>query len=330
MAGGVLGHERLGLFVLGIGGERGEEHQALSQRGIEAFEGEDAIHAVHAEEGGRIAHVIGLGKDGGSGGVVDGQEHEIGAGGLRSGQLNGEVSGGVVGEGAFVNDLDGLFAALSHEAVADALGVSVIVAVDHGDLRIGEVLGHVVSGSGALVGVGEADLEHIVLAVDDVRGGSGGSQAEHAVGVSLGGNGDGGAGGHGADLDLHTPVEQGVVGIDGLFAVSLVVLALQLKLHAAGGVELVDCDLGGVDNGIAIDGGGAGQGAADADLKRAFGRGGIAGIRGVSRFRSGGFGFFLGGLGSLAAAGAQRQYHYEAEYHAEKFLDFHVCSPFLN
>ena len=44
-------------------------------------------------------------------------------------------------------------------------GFRLIADVDDGDLGIGEVLSHVVGSANALVGVGEADLEDIVLAV---------------------------------------------------------------------------------------------------------------------------------------------------------------------
>ena len=56
---------------------------------------EDAIHAVHTEEGGGIAHGLGLREDDGSGLIVDGEEDEVSAGSLRTGELDGEVGGGI-------------------------------------------------------------------------------------------------------------------------------------------------------------------------------------------------------------------------------------------
>ena len=43
----------------------------------------------------RQAHGLGLREDHGSGLIVDGKEDEVGAGSLRSGELNGEVGGGI-------------------------------------------------------------------------------------------------------------------------------------------------------------------------------------------------------------------------------------------
>ena len=116
------------------------------------------------------------------------------------------------------------------------------------------VLGDVVSGGNALVGVGEADLEDVVLALGNVGGGGGGGQHEGAVIVAGIGNGDGSAGGGGADEDLHAPVHHGVVGVDGLLAVGLVVLLLILELDlAVAGVDLIDGQLSALNNGQTID-----------------------------------------------------------------------------
>ena len=63
---------------------------------------------------------------------------------LSVGHLNGEV-GGLVGEGAFADDLKAELGSLFHEGVADAGGVQVGVVVNHGDLGgkavAGDVLG---------------------------------------------------------------------------------------------------------------------------------------------------------------------------------------------
>src|SRR5699024_3080697 len=75
----ILGHEGLGLLVLGVGVEGGQQHDALGQGGIKAFHGEDAVHAVHAEPLGGVAHAVGLGQDQGSGLIVHGQEDQVSA-----------------------------------------------------------------------------------------------------------------------------------------------------------------------------------------------------------------------------------------------------------
>ena len=188
--------EALGRSVLGVDGERSQEHDALGERGIEAGHGEDAVHAVHAEEGGLIAHGLGLAEDDGGGLIVDGEEHEVGAGVLGGGELNGEVRGGGIGEGGLGDDLESALGfGFLHEGIADALGVSVVVTIDNSDLCARHVLGDVVSRAGALVGVGEADLEDVVLILGHIGGGSGRGQHKGAVGVRLVGNGQGSAGG---------------------------------------------------------------------------------------------------------------------------------------
>lgn len=148
----------------------------------------------------------------------------------------------------------------------------VIVFVDDGDLRTVEVLIDVLGGTGALVGVGEADLEHVVIVVDgnDIVAGGGGGQGEHPVLIGQRDHGKGRLGGDGAHQDLHAVVHQGVVGVDGGLSVVDVVLSHQLKLDvAAQGIDFVHRDLGGIGHAGAIDGGAAGQGANDADFEGA-------------------------------------------------------------
>ena len=192
----VLLDEGGGALVGGVGVERGQEHNALGQGSVKALHGEDAVHAVHAEEGGLIAHGLGLAEDDGGGLIVDGEEHEVGAGVLGGGELNGEVRGGGIGEGGLGDDLESALGfGFLHEGIADALGVSVVVTIDNSDLCARHVLGDVVSRAGALVGVGEADLEDVVLILGHIGGGSGRGQHKGAVGVRLVGNGQGSAGG---------------------------------------------------------------------------------------------------------------------------------------
>ena len=148
----IRGNEGLGALVLGVRGEGGQEHDALGQGGVEALHGEDAVHAVHAEEGGLITGGLGLGEDDGSLLIVDGQEHDGGAGALGGVDLDGEVRGGVGGEGALGDDVHTLGGSFGLEGVADALGVGVVVLIDDGHVLTGKVLGNVVGGAGALVG----------------------------------------------------------------------------------------------------------------------------------------------------------------------------------
>ena len=133
------------------------------------------------------------------------------------------------------------------------------------------MLGDILSGSGALRRIGEADLIHIVLVGGDVRGRSGRRQHEHAVLIRLRADGNAGVGGDGRQHHLRAPVKQVVVGVDGLLRVCLVVLRVQLILLTAPRVQLVDGDLRAVGDGRAVNGGGAGQRADFADLDRAVG-----------------------------------------------------------
>ncbi len=312
--------EALGRSVLGVDGERSQEHDALGERGIEAGHGEDAVHAVHAEEGGLIAHGLGLAEDDGGGLIVDGEEHEVSASVLGGGELNGEVRGGGIGEGGLGDDLEGALGfGFLHEGVADALGVSVVVTIDNSDLRARHVLGDVVSRAGALVGVGEADLEDVVLIGGDVGGGSGRGQHEGAVSVRLVGNGQGSAGGGGADEDLHPLVHHGVVGVERLLAVSLIVLLEEGELDGGiAGVDLLDGELRAVDDGLAVDGGAAGQRAAGAEHEGLDFRAGL--IAGAVRIRS------AGGIG-LLAAGCHGEDHSGCHKHGCKLL-FHLVFSF--
>ena len=300
------------------GAERGHQHEALGESGVKAGHIEDAVHAVHTEEGGGIAHGLGLREDHGSGLIVDGKEDEVGAGSLRSGELNGEVGGGIECKGALIDDGEALVARFLHESIADALRVSVVVAVDDGDLGIGEVLSHVVGSANALVGVGEADLEDIVLARGHVSGGGGGSQHEGTVGVAGIGNGDGSAGGRGADENLHAVVHHVVVGVDGLFTVGLIVLREELKLDGAvARVDFIDGELHALLDGHTVDRVVAGQRAGGADRKGLDTVGCAASI--------------VVGVGviALGAAGGHRERHGRSHEHAHKLLFHRFKSPLI-
>ena len=98
-------------------------------------------------------------------------------------QLDVEVGLAGLGEGALIDDVHTAGIGLCLEVVPDTDGVLVIVFVDDGDLRTVEVLIDVLGGTGALVGVGEADLEHVIIVVDgnDIVAGGGGGQGEHPV-----------------------------------------------------------------------------------------------------------------------------------------------------
>lgn len=157
---------------------------------------------------------------------------------------------------------------------------------DDGDLAAQALFRNVLGGGGTLVGVHEAHLEHVVLTLGGSGGGSGGGQGEDAVGIGLSGSGLAGLGGHGAQGDLHAPVLENVVGVDGLLGVVLVILIAQVELdRAAFGVDLVHGDLGAAVGCVAVDSSAAGQGAGAAQLEGgafggSFGSGVVGGIAG--------------------------------------------------
>src|SRR5699024_10773125 len=146
------------------------------------------------------------------------------------------------------------------ELVADAGGVHVFVLPDDEDALAQAPDVDVLGGGGALVVIGEAHLEHVVLVRDDRGRGGGGSQGEDPILEVQGGSAHAGGGGDGAQGDLHPPLLQGVVGVDGGLGHVHVVLIAQVELDGAAlGVDLIHSDLGAVVGGQAIDGGVAGQ-----------------------------------------------------------------------
>ena len=196
-----------------------------------------------------------------------------GAGGLGLVQLRGEVGVGIIGEGDLGNNLHTQFLGAGNESGSNTGGISVRVVVQDSQLGAQTVGLHIVGSSDTLVGVGEAHLEDVVLAVGDVGGGSGGGQLEVTVSIGLAGNSHAGTGGGAAVQDLHAPVLQVVVSVDALFAVSFVVLEVQLELDAALGVDLGNCDLSALLGGDTVGSGVAGQGADAADLDGGGGSG---------------------------------------------------------
>ncbi len=100
-------------------------------------------------------------------------------------ELHGEVGVVAVGEGGVADDLQTQLLGLGHEGLVDALGVHVVVLPDNGDLGAQLLLRDVRGRSGTLVGVHEAHLEHIVLALDGSGGRRGGGQRKDAVLVVL-------------------------------------------------------------------------------------------------------------------------------------------------
>ena len=129
------------------------------------------------------------------------------------------------------------------------------------------MLADVLGGSGALVGVVEAELINVVLTFRDLGGACRGGQGEDTILVGLSGNGDTGGGGYGTDESLHAPVNQIVVSVDGLFSVVFVILRVEVDLDAALGIDLLDSQFSAILGSVAVNGCAAGQGANKANLQ---------------------------------------------------------------
>ena len=199
----------------------------------------------------------------------------------------------------------------------DTGGVNVIVLPDDSDLGAELLLCDLVSSQSTLRRVDEAHLEHIVLALGGTGGGSGRGQSENAVAVSLCCGSLARLGGYGAEGQLHAPVLQGVVGVNGLLGVALVVLIVQLELNiAAFGVDLVNRDLCAVLAGVAVNSSRAGQRAGAANLEGSAGSGAVgAAVLRIRAARSG-----------AAAAGQRRSQHSAGKKHTECFLHGEIFS----
>ena len=192
------------------------------------------------------------------------------------------------------------------------------------------MLGNVLSGSRALVGVVEADLIGVILVSGDVGGRSGGGQGEDTIQIGLSGNSNTRSGGNAAAENLHTPVHEVVVSVDGLFCVVLVVLSVELNLKAAHSVDLVNRDLSAVLCSSAINGSATGQGADKADLQSVAGSGSVCVVvsRCVVSNGSAVIVVCLSRLAGVAAGNKQTGKHNQNEYKGYDFLHFSF-SPFI-
>ena len=200
----------------------------------------------------------------------------------------------------------------------DTLGVRVVILVDDGNLAFRHVGRNIGRRAAALVGVGEAELEHVVLPISHVGGGGGRRQHEYVILIGLRRDGDGGACGDGACENLHSPVEQDVVRVHGGLAVGDVVLKLQLHwvaVDAARGVDLVHGDLLAVFDGLSVDSGGAGERADPAELE----------CRAAVSCALGGRGRLC--CGGACAAAACHHAHAHGHDHEKRYEFFHFVSP---
>ena len=239
---------------------------------------------------------LGLGQEGGGLLRVDGDEHDLHAGGSKGVHLGGEVGAGGGGEGLRLLDGHAGVLALGHEGIVQTHRVVVVALIEHAYLGGQGVVGEVVCCRGALIGIVEADTERLVVAVDALVGGAGGLHDEHVVGLGRRHHGGRLTGQHTAQAHIHAPVHQLAVGRHSALRVTLRILEVDLQLltvDAAGGVDLLDGQLRAVLYGQTVVGVTAGQGAHAAQLN-GLGAAGVAAAAVIA----------------LAAAGHQAQRHH--------------------
>src|SRR5699024_6989634 len=147
----------------------------------EAFQRQNTVHAIHAEELGSVVHVLSLLQNQRSFLIVDGQEQQVSTGCLCLTELNREVGCAGSGEGGGRNDVQTLCIRFGLELFIDTRRIRGVVLVNDSDFGAQLIFRNVVSRSGALTGVGEAHLEHIVLALGDGGGRSRRGQCKDAV-----------------------------------------------------------------------------------------------------------------------------------------------------
>lgn len=188
---------------------------------------------------------------------------------------------------------DALIGSFRLKGIIEADRVVDVALVEHGDFRGQAVFRNVLSGSGTLGRILEADAEGRIVALDGGVGGSRRGQDQNAV--VLGGSNNGGVltGENAAEADIHAVVDQHAVGVDRAFRITNRVLIIEHQGHAvdtAGRVDLINRNLGAVAGRIAVNSIVAGQRAYTADQQFA----------GASSFFRRGFRFFRGGFRSSA------------------------------
>ena len=101
----LIGLDEVGILLI-VGRERGHEQYALGKRGVEALNGEQAVHAVGTHERHVVAHVLGVFEQNGRRRVVDRGKDKRGADLLGLGELVGKARGGIVLKGLGIDDVE--------------------------------------------------------------------------------------------------------------------------------------------------------------------------------------------------------------------------------
>ena len=256
--------DEVGVLLI-VGRERGHEQHALGKGGVEALNGEQAVHAVGTHEGHVVSHVLGVLEQNGRRRVVDRRKDERDAGLLGLGELVGKARGRVVLKGLGIDDIKFGLLGLLGKGIGNTRAVRIAGVVEQGDLGVCILLGQKLGSTRAHGGVGKANLENRGLVLGDVEGRSRGRDHEHIVG-DLARDSDGGTSRDGADERLHAPVAQGIEGVDSLLAVGDVILGLKREFEVLGR-EILGGKLGTLLGRNAIGCRGAGQRADDTDLE---------------------------------------------------------------
>ena len=313
--------------------------------------GEVAVFKLGFETGGvravpAVAAHDRAGEAGGAG-LADQQRHsvleagvveELGAGGHHLGHLAGEVG---VGGGAlaFVDDLDAQRLTVFDKGVLQAVGVIVVVGIQHRHLAVPLAL-HEQGGHAALVGVDEAVAEDGGPVDGHVHVGGAGGHQQHVIHGGLFGNGQRNAGEEAAHQRFGVIGHDQVVGVHGLAGVLGVVGDLAAVddldgVGAAAGVDLLHRHLDGVLRALAVNGVAAGHRPDDADADDVvlLAGGGAALCRGgAALFRCGSVGCRRRGaalLGGRTAPGQQADAHGAGQRRGKNsIVSFHVVPSF--
>ena len=306
----ILGDKSLGGVILGVSSEGSQHHQAFNHGQIRHL-GLDAVQAVAAEVNHVVQLALGLGQEHGSLSSVDGQEHHIAAGVADGVDLGGEVRGGAGSEGLLGDDLQALNVSLSLEGLIQTGGVVDIGLIEHGNLGAQVVVHDVVSGSGALCGVVEADTEGVLIALDAGLGRGGGRHDQDVVSLGSGDDGSGFAGEHAAQGHVHAVIHEFVVSRNSGVGIALGVLGGQGEgpaVDAAGSVDLIHSNLSAVADRSTIVGIVAGHGADEAQQDVVVAIAGGGGFVGCSLL--------------LGAAGCQTHNHENGQQQSNDLLHF--------
>ena len=266
-------HKRFDGFVGRSRIKGSHEHQTLGQLRIKVVQCQDAVHTVATEEfRAEASHGRGLFQNQRRLRIVDGQENHIRAGIFGFLNLHREVGFVIRIKGIRRNDLQLLSGRFGFEALIDTGRIRIGVIINDSNFGRQFVTGDVFGRFHALVGVGEAHAERVVV-FHALGRRTGGSQLEHIVRFGFVGNSHAGVTGNRTHQQVHAPVFQIVVRIDGFFRIVFIILEFEFDLHTgdtARFVDLFNSHFGAVFNSFAINSRSTGGRSDTTDLQNLF------------------------------------------------------------